>query len=228
MLDQITTSEAINEIFPAFVAAQAMIKPVPLNKVNPHFKSKYADLSSIKEGIREGLIANSLAVIQSPNTDNTGNLLLTTLIIHKSGQWLKSLLTLKIGRSDNAQAVGSAITYARRYALASMLGVVSDDDDDGNAVVAATSSPTSTQTTTNRHSKPEIEKKHTPNKIIFNKDSKNFVAKIDQQVAKTYGKDAVVWICEHLHNKEVKAGIIDEYIEKWIEHQNQKIDEVPF
>ncbi len=126
------TSELIDQLFLALSQAQAEIEAAPKDKINPHFKSRYADLSSIWEACRGSLGKYGLAVIQSPSITPERFLRVTTRIVHKSGQWIEGELDLKPAK-DDAQGMGSAITYARRYSLSSMLGVISEEDDDGNA-----------------------------------------------------------------------------------------------
>lgn len=136
------TSEAINEITAALVAVQARLVPAPKDSTNPHFKSKYADLTSVWDACRTCLGENHLAVIQAP-TFMDGRVVLVTRIIHKSGQWFESELSIK-PTQDTAQGIGSCITYARRYALAAMIGIVADEDDDGHtASVKPIAAPTS-------------------------------------------------------------------------------------
>lgn len=89
---------------------------------------KYADLASIWDAIRGHLADNGLAVIQSPTVQQT-EASLTTLVVHESGEWVEDTMPLKITQ-DSPQGQGSAITYARRYSLCSMLGIVADDDTD--------------------------------------------------------------------------------------------------
>ena len=125
------TSDSIDLLSTALAKAQGEIGTVTFNKINPHFKSKYADLSVIREASKMPLTKNEIAIIQAPSAVD-GRCVLITMLIHKSGQWLQSELSLKPDK-DTPQAMGSAITYARRYALASLLGIVADEDDDGNA-----------------------------------------------------------------------------------------------
>ena len=125
------TSEAIDKIAEALSLAQKEFKPVLKNKQNPHFKNWYADLSSIFDATREALSKYGLALVQAPLVFE-GRVMVTTRIIHKSGQWIESELSLKPS-GDTPQAVGSAITYARRYSAQSILGVDAEDDDDGNS-----------------------------------------------------------------------------------------------
>jgi hypothetical protein len=126
------TSETIDALAVALVKAQAEIKPALKDATNPHLKSKYADLASVWSAARETLGKHGLCVIQAPGRLEGNTLDLTTRLLHSSGQWIESTITLPVVKLD-AQTCGGAITYARRYALSSMLGIVADDDDDGHA-----------------------------------------------------------------------------------------------
>ena len=126
-------SEQINDLAAALVKAQAAMKPAVKDATNPHFKSKYADLSAVWEAARGPLTANGLSVVQMPTDSNEpGRVALTTMLLHTSGQYLSSTVSTRL-QQETAQGVGSALTYLRRYALAAMVGIVADDDDDGNA-----------------------------------------------------------------------------------------------
>jgi hypothetical protein len=129
----VLTSEAINEIAGALSKAQGALKPAVKDAVNPHFKSKYADLASVVEAIRGHFAANGLAYVQEPVTTDRG-VAVTTRLMHASGQWIQfDPLTVPCGKQD-AHGVGSATTYARRYALSAVAGVAPDDDDANGAV----------------------------------------------------------------------------------------------
>ena len=125
------TSEAIDKIAPAFVKAQAACNGAKKSSNNPHFKSKYADLSAVWSACEEALEANALAVVQGLGEVIDGKLHIETMLLHSSGQWMKSLASIPLPKSD-PQGYGSASTYARRYTLAAMMGIVQEDDD-GNA-----------------------------------------------------------------------------------------------
>lgn len=130
------TSENINEIAGALAKAQGKIKGASKDSTNPHFKSKYADLASVWEACRAALSENGLSVLQVTDTTADGIFLYTTLA-HSSGQWIKGVMPIRPVQ-DTPQGLGSAMTYARRYSLASMVGVAPDDDDDGNAASEGT------------------------------------------------------------------------------------------
>jgi hypothetical protein len=123
-------SEQINELAGALAKAQGKITGALKDSANPFFKSKYADLASVWDACRTALSDNGLAVIQLTESDDSGVFVVTTLA-HSSGQWMRSRLRLT-PKDDSPQAMGSAITYGRRYALAAMVGVAQVDDD-GNA-----------------------------------------------------------------------------------------------
>lgn len=124
-------SEQINELALALSKAQSQMKAAPKMKTNPFFKSKYADLAAIWDCCREPLGNNGLSVVQMPE-DNDKGFMLVTMLMHESGQWISSEYNVPVLKADQ-QALGSAITYAKRYALSAMIGIVSDEDDDGNA-----------------------------------------------------------------------------------------------
>ena len=125
-------SDNINELSVALIAAQALVQPAKKDSVNPHFKSGYASLQSVWDAARAVLAPHGLAISQGFIESNGEAVTVTTTLIHKSGQWLRSSLTMKPQRAD-PQGIGSAITYGRRYGLSAMLGIVADEDDDGNA-----------------------------------------------------------------------------------------------
>jgi hypothetical protein len=133
----VNRSPELNELAAALATAQGEIEGAKKDTENPFFKSKYADLASIWEACRAALAANGLAVVQNPylaGIDDSGATVgVTTLLMHGSGQWLEGELVLPVSKGD-AQGFGSAITYARRYALAAMVGVAPADDDGEGAV----------------------------------------------------------------------------------------------
>jgi hypothetical protein len=129
------TSEAIDAICAALAVAQGEMKPAVKDATNPHFKSKYADLASVFEAIRIPFAKAGLSVLQEVGNAD-GGVTVSTRVVHKTGQWMEfGPLYVPAGKQD-AQGLGSAATYARRYSLASALGVCSDEDDDGNAAVS--------------------------------------------------------------------------------------------
>jgi hypothetical protein len=124
-------SEQINELATALAKAQAKIEGATKDKTNPHFRSSYADLASVWDACRSALTSNGLSVSQTAGASEDGRVRVTTILMHSSGQWLCDDLVMKPVK-DDPQGVGSCITYARRYALAAIVGVAPEDDD-GNA-----------------------------------------------------------------------------------------------
>ncbi len=121
------TSEVINEIATALAKAQGEMGGASKSVANTFFKSKYADLSSVWDACREPLSKNGIAIIQSPSADGS-RVTVETLMVHTSGQWMRNSLSVT-AKDDGPQAVGSAITYLRRYVLQSFVGVAPEDDD---------------------------------------------------------------------------------------------------
>jgi hypothetical protein len=125
------TSETIDKIAPAFVKAQAACNGAKKSSNNPHFKSKYADLSAVWDACEGALEANKLSILQGLGEVIDGKMQIETMLLHESGQWIKSLASMPLPKAD-PQGYGSASTYARRYTLAALMGIVQEDDD-GNA-----------------------------------------------------------------------------------------------
>ena len=121
-------SELINELSAALSKAQGQIEDAKKDSNNPFFKTKYADLASVWEACRKPLSSNNLAVIQTIEVKE-GKRYLETMLSHSSGQFIRSSLDLS-SKEESMQAIGSAITYARRYSLSAIVGVCPDDDDD--------------------------------------------------------------------------------------------------
>jgi hypothetical protein len=119
-------SESIAKITPAFLEAQQNIESVIKDSNNPYYKSKYADLTSVIEACKDKLNAQGIAILQPIN-----GMELETILIHSSGEWYSSTTPIVVKEENNPQALGSAITYAKRYGLQSMV-LLPAEDDDGN------------------------------------------------------------------------------------------------
>ena len=141
-----TTSEHIADLAAAMAKAQQALRPALKDATNPHFKSSYADLASVLEAGKV-YAAQGIAFVQDVQLDGDG-VAVRTRLIHASGQWLEvGPLTVPVGKRD-AHGVGSATTYAKRYALQAALGMASEDDDGNQATTAAP------QTTTKQPATP--------------------------------------------------------------------------
>ena len=131
-------SDSIAKLAAALVAAQAELRAVGMDAVNPHFKSKYASLDNIIETIRPTLAKHGLAVVQgttTPESDASNTVrgfTVETMLVHASGEWLTSAIVMPLGKAD-PQGAGAALTYGRRYGLSALLSLATDEDDDGNA-----------------------------------------------------------------------------------------------
>jgi hypothetical protein len=121
-------SKEKNELFAALALTQSELKGAQKDGKNPYFKSKYATLSSVWEAARDPLTKHGLCVTQVFNTKDD-RLYLTTILAHKSGQYILSEAELPLGAKKDPQAIGSAISYFRRYALAAIVGISTADDD---------------------------------------------------------------------------------------------------
>lgn len=130
-------SADIGALIGALAKAHKAFKPIIKSETNPFFKSKYADLATVIEATKDGLSDNGLAVVQPPAYErSTGTVQIVTLLAHESGQWIKSILDMPTNKPD-AQGVGSAITYGRRYSFSAIINVASEQDDDANAAVSS-------------------------------------------------------------------------------------------
>lgn len=125
-------SEQINELSAALAKAQAQIENASKTSNNPHFKSKYADLAEVLNTVRPVFAANGIAIVQMPSFAG-GIVSVETMLTHASGQWISNVCSTPVSKQD-AQGVGSAITYLRRYSLAAFAGVAQEDDDANAAV----------------------------------------------------------------------------------------------
>lgn len=163
-------SQEIGELAAALAVAQGEITGALKDSANPFFKSKYADLASVWDACRTSLSKNGLAVMQVASTGDNGAAVVTTTLAHKSGQWIRGTLALMPVKSD-PQGMGSAYTYARRYALAAMVGVAQIDDD-ANAASGKGSEP-----------EPQPQRfKHSP---------KPDTGRVDTKLANSYAKKVI-------------------------------------
>jgi hypothetical protein len=121
-------SESLKELGAALAKAQNEMSPAGINSDNPFYKSKYASFGSIVRCSRPALTKHGLSVIQRPLIEE-GNSILSTMLLHCSGEYIESRLKIVPVKSD-PQSFGSCLSYLKRYAYASIVGVISDDEDD--------------------------------------------------------------------------------------------------
>jgi hypothetical protein len=209
-----TTSRSVGEIAGALSKSQGAMSGAFKDKSNPFFKSKYADLEAIWGVAREPLAANDLSVVQYVSKDNKT---MVTHICHKSGEWMKGYWPFTPSKQD-AQGMGSAGSYARRYGLASMLGIFQTDDDGNAACVNANkeqSSPASCKSNKSS-SKPKISTPQAKNnsddlpiemaKEVFGGEevpliSEERIAKLREMIS---GKTTEEKLCEEMKVKRIE------------------------
>ena len=131
-------SENVTELSKALIEVQKVLTPALKDAENPFVKSRYATLNSVMGTCRNALLENGILLTQYPVPVEGENLGLVTKLVHaETGQFQASLAVIPLSKHD-PQAMGSAITYGRRYSLSAMLGIVTEEDDDGNAATYAT------------------------------------------------------------------------------------------
>jgi hypothetical protein len=129
------TSESTTNIFKAFIKAKGKLVQPMKDASNPFFKSKYVPLPNVIDAIDNAIEGTGLEFFQNAGKYEDGVINITTTLIHESGEWIEfESLGLPLTKVD-AQGAGSAITYGRRYALASIFGITENTDDDGQASV---------------------------------------------------------------------------------------------
>ena len=139
------TSDTITKITPALIKAQAEFKPAVKDAVNPAFargqnpKPSYVTLAQAIDSVSDALRANGIALIQQTDIQDARTVLVTRLI-HESGEWIAGRYPVHPVKAD-PQGEGSALTYARRYALMALVGIAPEDDDGNAAVKAVNNAP---------------------------------------------------------------------------------------
>lgn len=180
-------SNQVSTLAKSMILFQVKVESIKKDAKNPFFKSSYASLSNILDAIKEPLIESGLSILQFP----TGDYGLTTILLHESGEYLKSEYTMRPVK-DDPQGRGSAITYARRYALASVLCLNIDEDDDGNTATYGGKNPQEAEDN---------------NKQWLNKGSKDFENAKEKLAA---GKITIADVRKHYKvSKEVESLLIN-------------------
>lgn len=127
----LTATPELDKLFEAMAKAQTEITDAEKDSANPFFKSRYADLASVRGACVPAMAKNGICVMQFPFAEGRV-VTIVTIVGHSSGQRIRSELTMT-ARAEDPQAIGSAITYGRRYSLGAISGVAAAEDDDGNA-----------------------------------------------------------------------------------------------
>ena len=127
-------SEKIDKLNAALCKAQAAMGGVKKGSTNPFYKSSYADINDCLEACLPALTSNGLSISQGNRFCSVNGYYITTTLLHESGQWIRSEIRMPLTNKRDAQEIGSACTYGRRYGLTAMVGLAQVDDD-GNATV---------------------------------------------------------------------------------------------
>lgn len=128
-----TMSEKLDQLLPALLEVQKNMESAKKDAKNPFFKSKYADLPSVIDAAMPLLSANGVVVLQ-PNVHHDGKSFVRTMLLHVSGQFISGETEVICSKQNDPQAQGSAITYARRYGLQSLICQKAEDDDGEGAM----------------------------------------------------------------------------------------------
>ena len=125
-------SDKIDKLASALSKAQSEMKGAEKKSINPFFNSGYADLHTVIESSLPHLNKHGLSIVQGHYRDEIGTFYVTTTLLHRSGQWIRSKLQMPVEKA-NAQGIGATTTYARRFSLCAMVGIAQTDDD-GNSI----------------------------------------------------------------------------------------------
>lgn len=183
-------SESIKELAAALAKFQGEIKNPANTATNPFFKSKYAPLNDVLNTVRPILSKNGLSVVQAPSGDGQ-NIIVSTTLIHESGEWIEfPELVLKADK-PTAQGAGSAITYARRYAISAILGISSEDDDGNNAEIKDSSinKNEDKNTSTNKTTKKNLSDKQIARLYAIASSASIDADTVKDQVKRKYNKE---------------------------------------
>ena len=170
-------SESIKELATALSAFQGQITSVTKDATvtTAKFSYKYAGLPTVIEHIRAGMVKNGLSVVQTAQpVIDAGHLVMETMLLHNSGEWIRGHTPLKLV-ADDPQGMGSAITYARRYGLCAILGIASDEDDDSVLAQKPAQKPAQKATTV-QQGKPTLASEAQVRKIWIDAKEKGYTA----------------------------------------------------
>lgn len=195
-------SESLTAFSKAFAKTQKEMKQPLKDANNPFFKSKYVPLENVVEAITESASKNGLSFTQFPSSDEFGNVTVGTLVMHESGEWIEyDPIKMKPVKND-PQSIGSAITYAKRYALSAIFGITSDQDDDGNEATQTKKQPA---TKTKKQDEP-----------VISVEQANYYLKEIAKISTEKGKEdgsIVKWFLQHLgvaDYKQIKESQVEQ------------------
>ena len=181
----------MKDIAAALAKAQSTMQNATLNKTNPHFRSRYADLAAIRDAAVPALAAEGIAVVQEIATREFGPVVVTRLL--KGEEEIASECPVIVGANCKPQEFGSALTYARRYSLASIVGISAEEDDDANAAQDTTKAgaPATPKATRAAPTAPDVPTVPVTQTDDDQPDWPTFVAAFKEQLANA--KDAA-WV----------------------------------
>ena len=204
-------SESITNLAKALSNFQGKMIAVKKDAINPFYKSRYATLDTIWETIRKPLSENGLSIAQTMNVFGDKSLLETTLY-HTSGEWISGTQLVNPIK-DDPQSLGSAISYARRYSLSAILGIVADEDDDANV---ATKSELKTEQKQEVKSPPDKwteENKDIPNIITSAQTKKIYASVKERGITSAKAKAYLKEVFHKMSTKELTVSEASRLIE---------------
>jgi hypothetical protein len=218
------SSDNISSLAKAMIKAQASIVPASKDRLNPFTRSMYATLGSVVEACRQALLNAGIWVTQYPvpvDGGETGSVIgLVTKLVHaESGEWQASLLVMPVPKND-PQGFGSALTYARRYGLSAMIGIVTEDDDANEACrPSGTEVPEPRKTTALSAKSPAVGENNQPKETKATKpgdlQEKARLPKIDGVIFNySQGQDGYSYITATGDTRN-KTGILKEAGFRW-------------
>jgi len=188
-------SDEINELATAMAAAQGELENATKATKNEFFKSKYADLAEVLNTVRPVFAAHGLSIVQMPSfADGVAHV--ETILMHKSGQWISNVASAPVGKQD-AQGVGSVITYLRRYSSAAFAGIAQEDDD-ANASIKQD----------HKAAPKAVAKSHTDVNEIFETAIQAIKTAKDMALLESHFK-AAVGMCSNEQEKQRVIGVKD-------------------
>jgi hypothetical protein len=207
----ITSSGDLDALATALASFQSTFKNPPKNKTNPFFNSTYVDLADALDVVRKGLSEQGLSFIQLTSAGED-RVILHTRLLHVTGQWIEG--TYPVTKLAKAQEMGSALTYARRYALFALVGIAGEDDDDGNVATHGDAKPNNAQSVAQKAVAKATEKQMA--KIgLTPEESKQLAGTLGHEINNLYDKKALEkWNAINTERKDSLLPTDREFVKK--------------
>lgn len=187
----INSSEHLDKLAEALTAFQSEFKNPPKTKTNPYFNSTYVDLADALDVLRKALSEKGLSFIQLTSAGED-RVVLHTRLLHVTGQWIEG--SYPVTKLAKAHEMGSALTYARRYALFALVGIAGEDDDDGNSATHGANPPAKAQTVVQRAMDKVAPKTSTAKaevSVLTPEESEKLANTLIYEITNLYKKDAL-------------------------------------